>query len=250
MGTTSYGYWLVPTVGAGIGWYRTKDRISRKAVINAFWDGLAAVVVVFLLVFLYEFCWNVPRQIWRGSNSLGAPSFRFPAPKAPILDIPPPHQAPKERARLRITNYQMAIEDRNFITVNIFLKNVGAISADAKIYNASSLLVMADDPATEKRLEAQAEDQMRHILVDLHKGSTRPTVHTITPNSPEIWFTQIPGVKLTEKEFADFKGGRIKVFFSGLIEYADKGGTHRTYYCVSNNGNAQVIFLCGIAGET
>jgi hypothetical protein len=108
---------------------------------------------------------------------------------------------------------------------------------------------MVEDQATEKKMEEQAEIQMRHIIANLRRGKDQPAVRNISPDSPEMWFTQLPAVKLTDAEFTDFKNRKIMVLFSGLIEYSDKYGVHKTYYCVSNNGNSRVIFLCGIAGE-
>jgi hypothetical protein len=54
-----------------------------KAIIHAFIDGLAAVVIVFIAVFLYEFCWNVPHRIWRETSKVQPPPILFHAPPPP-----------------------------------------------------------------------------------------------------------------------------------------------------------------------
>jgi hypothetical protein len=100
LGTTSYGYWLVPTVGAGFGWCRTKDRWSKKALINAFLDSLAAVIIVFVGVFLYEFCWNVPHQIKRNSASTPPPPV--------VLTSIPPSSGWEPPIHLKVRNHQPA----------------------------------------------------------------------------------------------------------------------------------------------
>jgi ABC-type amino acid transport system permease subunit len=77
LGTTIYGYWFVPVVGAIIGWLRSKDWASIKALRNAFVDALASVVIVFIIVFMWELCWKVPRTIWQTANAIPEPLFDF-----------------------------------------------------------------------------------------------------------------------------------------------------------------------------
>ena len=95
MGTTAYGYWLVPICGAFIGWSRAKDRRSIKAFRIAFIDALAAAALVFLIVFSWELFWNIPHGIWRQSASTPPPKSAAPPP-VPIFDLPAQTDQSKE----------------------------------------------------------------------------------------------------------------------------------------------------------
>jgi hypothetical protein len=128
------------------------------------------------------------------------------------------------------------------------LQNVGAIDAKTKRYQASVAFEASDDSVIEKQRELRAEQEARDRIRQFQKqgGSLRGL--TVTPGS-QIWFTHEPMVRFDGTKFSQFKEGKIMILFAGLSYYTDRNGSHRTYYCVRNNGNPAVIFSCGITQE-
>lgn len=63
LGTTSYGYWLVPLAGAFVGVLRSKGRLTVRTLLKIILDALSAVVLVFVLIFAWEFIF-VCKAFW------------------------------------------------------------------------------------------------------------------------------------------------------------------------------------------
>ena len=81
MATAWAGYWLPPTVGAFLGWFRNGKYPAMKRVWIALIDALAAVAIAFVLVFAVKFVIAF-RTFWNPQPAI-AYSFPTPAPPAP-----------------------------------------------------------------------------------------------------------------------------------------------------------------------
>ena len=84
LGTTVWGFCLVPAVGALVGWSRRAEHKSMRAVRNAFVDAAGASIIVFILVFLLEFCWSVPHKITTSATSVTVPKATWKPPDPPV----------------------------------------------------------------------------------------------------------------------------------------------------------------------
>ncbi len=182
------------------------------------------------------------------------PAIQVTVPPAQVVVMPnTPSQLPteslsqpklKERARLHIVDYELLADDRNFVTLNLFVHNTGTVSADMRTYHASVVFAMQEDQEAEKKLEADAEAKLGETIRDLQKKHQSTPINTVLPGPPGIWFTHRPGISFTEEQFKQFLDRKIMVYFAGLLEYSDDSGTHETYYCAANNGSPTVIFQC------